>query len=380
MRLLCAAALTLSVGLFVANGDDKKEAPKVGDRSAKVAELSKKYDDELKELFDKFQGAKTAAEKDAIRTEARELSVLSAAKALKLAEENPKDDAALDAAVFIIQKPGRFARDQEEIGKAFDLISTHHIDNPKVKDLLMVAGQFGPGGEKLLKTAAEKSTNKEVKGVALYSLGTMYAAQVDDADDEKQAAELTAKAISTLEQAAVMAPDAKIGGKTLGDLAKNEIVSIKATGIGNPAPDVGSTDLDGKKVKLGDYKGKVVLLDIWATWCPPCRAMIPHEREMVKKMKDKPFLLVSVSADDEKKTLTDFLKDNEMPWVHWWDGADNKVQQTFKVRAFPTLYLIDHKGVIRRKWIGSPKPAVLDDAIEELVKEAEKDAKKEEKK
>ena len=63
------------------------------------------------------------------------------------------------------------------------------------------------------------------------------------------------------------------------------------------------------------------MLDIWATWCGPCKAMIPHEREMVERLKDKPFALVSISADEKKKTLTDFLAKDTMPWTHWWNGS-----------------------------------------------------------
>ncbi|HJZ59858.1 MAG TPA: TlpA disulfide reductase family protein [Gemmataceae bacterium] len=375
MRLLCAAALTLTVGLFVAFGDDK-DSPKGAERAKRLKELEKKYDDEFGRLVEKFQNAKTAEEKNAIRTEVRELSVLTAEKAIKIAEENPKDEVAFDAAVFIIQKLGRFAADQPEFAKAVGLIGDHHVNNPKVKDLLLTAGRFGPPGEKLLSAAAEKSTNKEVKGTALYMLGTMYAEQADDADDEKQATDLTDKAIKYLQMAAETAPDAKIGKDTIAEAAKTEITALKSLGIGSVAPDVTGIDLDGKKNKLSGFKGKVVMLDIWATWCPPCRAMIPHEREMVKKHKDKPFVLVSVSGDEEKEALTKFLEKEPMPWVHWWDGDEQKVLKTFRVKAFPTIYLIDHKGVIRKKWIGSPSNKVLDDAVEELVVAAERDAKK----
>jgi thioredoxin-related protein len=103
--------------------------------------------------------------------------------------------------------------------------------------------------------------------------------------------------------------------------------------------------------------------------------MIPHERELVKTMaKDKkPFVLVSVSADDEKDTLVKFLEKEPMPWVHWWDGgAENPVLKKYRVRAFPTLYLIDHTGAIKQKWVGRPESDKLDKAIEEAVKEAEK--------
>ena len=114
-----------------------------------------------------------------------------------------------------------------------------------------------------------------------------------------------------------------------------------------------------------------MLIDVWATWCGPCRAMIPHEREMVKKFEGKPFKLVSVSVDEKKETLAKFLEKEPMPWIHWWDeGEENPVMKTLKVKGFPTLYLIDAKGVIRRKWTGSPEPEVLDKAVEDLVKEA----------
>ena len=132
------------------------------------------------------------------------------------------------------------------------------------------------------------------------------------------------------------------------------------------------TDLDGKKVKLSSYRGKVVLFDFWATWCGPCKAMIPHERELVEKHKDKPFAILSVSVDDEKKDLAEFLGTEKMPWAHWWDGPKGPVVKLFRVRSFPTLFLIDAKGMVRNKWVGSPGNEALDKAVNELVAEAQK--------
>ncbi len=78
-----------------------------------------------------------------------------------------------------------------------------------------------------------------------------------------------------------------------------------------------------------------------------------------------------MSADDKKETLQKFLEKEPMPWTHWWqDGQENPVLKKYRVRAFPTLYVIDHTGVIRHKWVGSPKTEELDKAIDDLVKAA----------
>src|SRR4029077_1069369 len=132
------------------------------------------------------------------------------------------------------------------------------------------------------------------------------------------------------------------------------------------APPAASKDLKGENVSLTDYLGKVVVLDIWATWCGPCKAMIPHEREMAARFKDKPFALVSVSVDEEKKELQEFLEKEPMPWAHWWEGAEAPLVKQWNVRFFPTIYVIDAKGVIRHKNLRGEE---LEKAIEKLLAE-----------
>jgi peroxiredoxin len=142
---------------------------------------------------------------------------------------------------------------------------------------------------------------------------------------------------------------------------------------GKPAPETVWVDLDGKKVKLSDLKGKVVVLDFWHTRCPPCLKMIPHSRDLVKSLAGKPFVFVSVSVDSEKELLTKFLAKEPMPWAHCWDGESKVVSELWNVDGFPTLYVIDHTGVIRNKTLGYDPDASknLDALIEVLVKAAE---------
>ena len=99
--------------------------------------------------------------------------------------------------------------------------------------------------------------------------------------------------------------------------------------------------------------------------------MIPHEREMVAKLKDKPFALISISGDNDKETLTNFLEKEKMPWIHWF--ADRKgILKDWNIRYFPTMYIIDHKGVIRAKDL---RGEALEKKVEELLAEMAKDKK-----
>jgi thiol-disulfide isomerase/thioredoxin len=113
----------------------------------------------------------------------------------------------------------------------------------------------------------------------------------------------------------------------------------------------------------------VVVLDIWVTWCPYCCGMIPHERQMVERLKGKPFALVSISMDAKKETLTEFLAKEKMPWIHWWVGASSDLAEDWNIEYFPTVYVIDAKGVIRHSGLTGDD---LEKAVNELLKEMEK--------
>jgi thiol-disulfide isomerase/thioredoxin len=144
---------------------------------------------------------------------------------------------------------------------------------------------------------------------------------------------------------------------------------INDLSIGKAAPEITIEALDGKVAKLSALKGKVVVLDIWTTWCKPCKAMIPHERKMVERLKGKPFELVSISCDTEKKALTDFLAKESMPWTHWWNGSEGNVLEDWDVHGFPTIFVLDAHGVIRHTDLRDEE---LEKAVNALLGETEK--------
>jgi hypothetical protein len=106
--------------------------------------------------------------------------------------------------------------------------------------------------------------------------------------------------------------------------------------------------------------------------------MFPHERSLVKKMEGKPFALVGVNSDPDRDALKEVLKKEEITWRSFWNGKEGTggpISAKWNVGGWPTLYVLDHKGIIRHKWVGSPAGNVLDEAIEKLVKEAEGEKK-----
>jgi thiol-disulfide isomerase/thioredoxin len=155
--------------------------------------------------------------------------------------------------------------------------------------------------------------------------------------------------------------------------AENELFIVRNLSVGKAAPEVVSRDLDHLEVKLSDYRGKVVVLDVWHTGCMPCRAMIPHERELVKRLEGKPFVLVSVSADTEKEALTRFLETTPMPWTHWYSGPKGGMMEDWRVSYFPTIYVLDAQGVIR---FTDVRGAKLDKAVDQLLAEMAADGTK----
>ena len=138
----------------------------------------------------------------------------------------------------------------------------------------------------------------------------------------------------------------------------------------NYAPDFSVTTSEGEYIALDDLRGKVVLLDFWGTWCPPCVESVPSLRDMYKRYaKEKSFVMISVSVHDEEDKWRAFTASNRMVWPQYFD-RDSKVQRAFGVNRFPTYVLIDHEGIVRFRVSGLSfeREAALNDAIHKQIK------------
>jgi thiol-disulfide isomerase/thioredoxin len=119
------------------------------------------------------------------------------------------------------------------------------------------------------------------------------------------------------------------------------------------APPFVVTTLDGQRISMDDLKGKVVLLDFWATWCGPCRAALPHMQKIAKKFEGEPLVVLSVSLDQDEQKWKDFIAKNGMTWPQYLDGGfTGPVARMFAVNAIPHTFTIDADGVLQDEQIG----------------------------
>jgi thiol-disulfide isomerase/thioredoxin len=139
--------------------------------------------------------------------------------------------------------------------------------------------------------------------------------------------------------------------------------------VGKVAPEIEAEGVDGTKFKLSDHRGKVVAVIFWASWCGPCMADVPHEREMTERLKGKPFTIVAVNGDDKREKAAEVMATEKMTWPSFWngrDGADGPISKAWNVRGWPTVYVLDAKGVIRFKGLRGKE---LEEKVKLLLEE-----------
>jgi peroxiredoxin len=155
-----------------------------------------------------------------------------------------------------------------------------------------------------------------------------------------------------------------MGERALGDAKP---ASVKAGKDRKSAPDFELKDANGHTVRLSDYRGKVVLLDFWATWCGPCKIEIPWFQEFERQNKDKGFAVLGVAMDEEGwdvvKPFAQYMNINYRLVI----GNDSIAEQFGGVDALPTTFLIDREGKIAAVHVGLSGKRDFEDGIRELL-------------
>jgi len=210
--------------------------------------------------------------------------------------------------------------------------------------------------------AAEKGAKTEEAALLVFMKAQLYLEVIKNDD----------KGTALIKQIKVDYPNTRYGtnaDRILDGIAKQEAAKKIQDGlaVGTVFPDFAVTGLDGKPLSVAALKGKVVMVDFWATWCPPCRAELPNVIKTYQKHHNDGFEIIGVSLDQERSKLDDFLKQQDgMTWPQYFDGEGwgNKLAAKYGVDAIPFALLIGPDGKIIGKELRGDE---LEDAVAKAV-------------
>jgi thiol-disulfide isomerase/thioredoxin len=287
--------------------------------------------------------------------------------------------------------------------QSLEFLRDYHATNPNVARICRTLGsRWDPTCQPamdFLKIAAEKNPDREVRGQATLALACLKKeiaenlefwekapphgdawfekARVTYLEEEKkgnsktvlhEAEKLFTVVLDKYADCPTLQPTNTWQVKaTLGEVAKAELYELNHLSPGKVAPEIEGEDIDGKKLKLSDYHGKIVVLSFWASWCGPCMAMVPSEARLAERMKGKPFALVGVNGDAIRDDAKHAIEKEKMTWPSFWSkkGPDGPIPTAWNVAGWPMVYVIDPDGVIRLK-VGGYGPGWEDDLNKEI--------------
>jgi thiol-disulfide isomerase/thioredoxin len=181
--------------------------------------------------------------------------------------------------------------------------------------------------------------------------------------------ENTDKGIAFLKEIKTRFPDSEIAKNVDQAVAsiEKQAAAASALTVGKTFPAFAEKDLNGQPLALANFKGKVVLIDFWATWCGPCVAELPNVLAAYEKYHDKGFEIIGISLDQSRDALTAFIKEKNMKWAQYFDGLGwkNKLSEQNGIQAIPATFLLDGEGKIIARNLRGP---ALDNKLATLLK------------
>jgi thiol-disulfide isomerase/thioredoxin len=366
-RSLLTAMMILVLTAPVLRAEDQAEAFRA---------LKAEYADAVKRFKTAMNAAYEAAEKEGKEKEFRFTSdhprKVYSPRFFALAGQAPEGPAAFEALRMALKTSGGPKEEGGVWGGVVKMLREYHATKPDIERVLAnLADWQDQAADDLLRDAIARNPDRAVQARVYQAMVDARASSADFADwlrkEENRTKVKDQMGKEEIERRIAGGDRARKEAADLAAILRERYADVPLVAVGRRPPRIASQDLGGKPVRLEDLRGKVVVLDIWATWCGPCKAMIPHEREMVERLKGKPFALISISFDEKKETLKDFLAREPMPWTHWWNGAEGRLVDTLNIHYYPTIFVIDAAGVIRHKDL---RGEALEKAVNALLEQA----------
>lgn len=146
------------------------------------------------------------------------------------------------------------------------------------------------------------------------------------------------------------------------------VQSVIPAKVNFKAPELALRDLSGTETALEDYRGQVVLVNNWATWCPPCKDEMPALQAYYARHKDQGFNLIAIEAGESLEEVAAFAKNYDLTFIVWLD-PNTSAMQAFNNYNLPSSYVIDRKGVVRLAWTGAISLEMLEKHVTPLIED-----------
>ena len=273
--------------------------------------------------------------------------------------DHPKA-ARLLAAICGMTQPDEDAEPPAIYAETAGLIADKYASSPEIHyfcEGLRDGARWTPPYERHLRAILQVNQDRNVRCAAQFALAALVQSTSEDRQTE---AETLFKQFLAEFDGKHDYP-AKVFEEHYRFEAQRQLDELRSRSLGMPAPEIAGVDLFDKPMKLSEYRGRVVLMNFWATWCFPCMKFIPHEVELAKTFEGQPFQIVGVNSDSDIPTACDAVAKTKISWRSFRDIVDGKptISHQWRVVGYPTFYLIDHHGTIRKRWIGYPPPDEL---------------------
>jgi len=136
-----------------------------------------------------------------------------------------------------------------------------------------------------------------------------------------------------------------------------------------PSPELTLTDLEGVTRSLSDYQGKVILVNLWATWCPPCKEEMPTLQAYHDKYQDRGFSIIAINDGDPAPDVIQFVEEYQLTFPVWLDPTYIATEDAFKTMNLPSSFVIDRSGTVRLYWVGEINSKMLEKHVTPIIKE-----------
>jgi thiol-disulfide isomerase/thioredoxin len=397
---------------------DRAAAPQTIE--ARLKALDAEYEAKRKAYYQAHDKAKTPEERLNVARTIYPDDLAYGRRFVALAQEDPRGPTAPDAlyaafqavghAPFRVPKHPALSIVHEQLALAREVLEAlrrDHAADPKMGNYLQQIGlSTGPRVEALLREVLARNTDRTARGHATQALGNLlgwtaegpayFAKNPDQVGDYEKIhgkamldwltshdpTAAIAEAESLHERVVAEYADVRLfpayptDKQTIGDSSVRWLASRRELAVGKTAPEIVGKDVDGHPLKLSDYRGKVVALIFWASWCGPCMQEVPHERELAAKMEGKPFAVLGINMDYKAEKARSTLAEEKITWPNWYDGdprEDSPIGTLYHIRSIPAVFVLDGEGIIRARDV---RGEALVKAVEMLLKERESVPKK----